>query len=39
MREVNAVAADVASDIVRRLIGVAPGKTEIDQAVVAARKD
>ncbi len=39
MREVNAVAADVASDIVRRLIGVAPGKAEIDQAVVAARKD
>jgi F-type H+-transporting ATPase subunit b len=39
MREVNAVAADVASDIVRRLIGVAPGKAEIDQAVAAARKD
>ena len=39
MREVNAVAADVASDIVRRLIGVAPAKAEIEQAVVAARKD
>jgi F-type H+-transporting ATPase subunit b len=39
MREVNAVAADVASDIVRRLIGVAPAKAEIDKAVVAARKD
>ncbi len=39
MREVNAVAADVASDIVRRLIGVAPAKAEIDQAVAVARKD
>ena len=39
MREVNAVAADVAADIVRRLIGVAPAKAEIDKAVVAARKD
>jgi F-type H+-transporting ATPase subunit b len=39
MREVNEVAADVAADIVRQLIGVAPAKTEIDQAVAAARKD
>jgi F-type H+-transporting ATPase subunit b len=39
MREVNAVAADVAADIVRLLIGVAPAKGEIDQAVAAARKD
>jgi F-type H+-transporting ATPase subunit b len=39
MREVNAVAADVAADIVRQLIGVAPAKAEIDQAVQAARKD
>jgi F-type H+-transporting ATPase subunit b len=39
MREVNAVAADVAADIVRRLIGVAPAKGEIEQAVAAARKD
>jgi F-type H+-transporting ATPase subunit b len=39
MREVNTVAADVAADIVRRLIGVAPAKAEIDQAVSAARKD
>jgi F-type H+-transporting ATPase subunit b len=39
MREVNAVAADVAAEIVRRLIGVAPAKAEIDKAVVAARKD
>jgi F-type H+-transporting ATPase subunit b len=38
MREVNAVAADVAADIVRQLIGVAPAKAEIDQAVAAARK-
>jgi hypothetical protein len=38
MREVNAVAADVAADIVRQLIGVAPAKVEIDQAVATARK-
>jgi F-type H+-transporting ATPase subunit b len=38
MREVNAVAADVAADIVRQLIGVAPAKAEIDQAVATARK-
>jgi F-type H+-transporting ATPase subunit b len=38
MREVNAVAADVAADIVRRLIGVAPAKAEIDKAIAAARK-
>jgi F-type H+-transporting ATPase subunit b len=39
MREVNVVAADVAADIVRRLIGAAPPKAEIDKAVQAARKD
>jgi F-type H+-transporting ATPase subunit b len=39
MRDVNAVAADVAADIVRRLIGIAPAKAEIDKAVAAARKD
>jgi len=39
MREVNAVAADVAADIVQRLIGVAPAKAEIEKAVQAARKD
>ena len=45
LREVRACllytsdAADVAADIVRRLIGVAPAKAEIEQAVVAARKD
>jgi F-type H+-transporting ATPase subunit b len=38
MHEVNAVAADVAADIVRQLIGVAPAKAEIDQAVATARK-
>jgi F-type H+-transporting ATPase subunit b len=38
MKEVNAVAADVAADIVRRLIGTAPTKTEIEKAVQAARK-
>ena len=38
MKDVNAVAADVASDIVRRLIGAAPAKAEIEKAVEAARK-
>ena len=38
MKDVNAVAADVASDIVRQLIGVAPAKSEIETAVEAARK-
>ncbi len=39
MRDVNAVAAEVAADIVRQLIGVAPAKAELDKAVAAARKD
>ena len=39
MKEVNAVAADVAADIVRRLIGISPPKVKIDKAVQAARKD
>lgn len=39
MREVNAVATEVAADIVRQLIGTAPAKAEIEQAVAAARKD
>jgi F-type H+-transporting ATPase subunit b len=39
MRDVNEVAADVAADIVRQLIGIAPAKAEIDRAVAAARKD
>jgi F-type H+-transporting ATPase subunit b len=38
MKDVSTVAADVASDIVRRLIGVAPAKAEIEKAVGAARK-
>jgi F-type H+-transporting ATPase subunit b len=38
MKDVNAVAADVAADIVRRLIGTAPAKVEIEKAVAAARK-
>jgi F-type H+-transporting ATPase subunit b len=39
MRDVNAVAADVAADIVRQLIGIAPAKTEVKKAVQAARKE
>ncbi|MFO7477777.1 MAG: ATP F0F1 synthase subunit B [Methyloceanibacter sp.] len=39
MREVNAVATEVAADIVRQLIGAAPAKAEIEQAVATARKD
>jgi len=38
MKDVNAVAANVAADIVRQLIGVAPAKTELEKAVEAARK-
>jgi F-type H+-transporting ATPase subunit b len=38
MREVNAVAVEVASDIVRKLIGAAPAKSEIEKAVETARK-
>jgi F-type H+-transporting ATPase subunit b len=38
MKDVSAVAADVATDIVRRLIGVAPSKAEVDKAVGTARK-
>ena len=37
MKEVNAVAADVASDIVRKLLGTAPAKADIEKAVAAAR--
>ena len=39
MKDVKAVAVDVAADIVRQLIGAAPPKAEIDKAVEAARKD
>lgn len=38
MKEVSAVAVDVASDIVRNLIGTAPAKGDIENAVSAARK-
>ena len=38
MKEVNAVAADVASDIVRKLLGTAAAKADIEKAVAAARK-
>src|SRR5581483_247063 len=38
MKDVNVVAADVAADIVRRLIGVAPAKAEVEKAVDTARK-
>ena len=38
MKEVNAVATDVASDIVRELTGTAPTKGDIAKAVAAARK-
>jgi F-type H+-transporting ATPase subunit b len=39
MREVNAVAVEVAAEIVRQLIGLAPAKAEIEKAVQTARKD
>jgi len=38
MKDVNVVAADVATDIVHQLIGVAPAKAVIEQAVDAVRK-
>ena len=38
MKEVNAVAAEVAADIVKKLTGTAPPKGEIAKAVEAARK-
>jgi F-type H+-transporting ATPase subunit b len=38
MKDVSAVAADVAADIVRQLIGVAPAKAEIEKAVEAVRR-
>jgi F-type H+-transporting ATPase subunit b len=38
MKEVNAVAIDVATDIVNKLTGVAASKDDIEKAVVAARK-
>ena len=39
MREVNAVAAEVAANIVSQLIGVVPAKAEIEKAVTTARKE
>jgi len=39
LKDVNAVAAETASAIVQRLIGVAPAKTELTSAVEAARKE
>jgi F-type H+-transporting ATPase subunit b len=38
MKEVNTVAVDVASDIVRELIGAAPAKGVLETAVTTARK-
>lgn len=39
LKEVNAVAAETASEIVRRLIGVAPSPPEVATAVAAAREE
>jgi F0F1-type ATP synthase membrane subunit b/b' len=39
LKDVNVVAADVATDLVKQLIGVAPSSAEAEKAVVAARKD
>ena len=39
MKDVSTVAADVAADIVRQLIGAVPSRGEIEKAVQDARKD
>ena len=39
LKEVNAVAAETASEIVRRLIGIAPSAPEVASAVATARKE
>ena len=39
LKEVNTVAAETASEIVRRLIGLAPSAPEVATAVAAARKE
>ena len=39
LKEVNAVASETATEIVRRLIGIAPTKPEVSAAVAAARKE
>ena len=39
LKDVNAVASETAAEIVRRLIGIAPAKPEVDLAVAAAHKE
>ena len=39
LKDVNAVASETAAENVRRLIGIAPAKPEVDLAVAAARKE
>jgi F-type H+-transporting ATPase subunit b len=39
LKEVSAVASETATEIVRRLIGIAPTKPEVSAAVAAARKE
>jgi F-type H+-transporting ATPase subunit b len=39
LKDVTAVASETAAEIVRRLIGIAPAKPEVDLAVAAARKE
>jgi len=39
LKDVNAVASETAAEIVRRLIGIAPAKPQVDLAVAAARKE
>jgi F-type H+-transporting ATPase subunit b len=39
LKDVNVVAADVATDLVKQLIGLTPSSAEAEKAVVAARKD
>jgi F-type H+-transporting ATPase subunit b len=39
LKDVNAVASETAAEIVRRLIGIAPAKPEVDLAVAAVRKE
>jgi F-type H+-transporting ATPase subunit b len=39
LKDVNAVASETASEIVSRLIGLAPGKSEVSAAVAAVRKE
>jgi F-type H+-transporting ATPase subunit b len=39
LKDVNAVASETASEIVQKLIGVAPSKPEVSAAVAAVRKE